>query len=217
MGSIAICSVYSRSKRAPTAWNVPAQVSAPTMMAAFGPRTLRTDTLDASAHLGGRPPGEGHQENPSRIDAVDDQMGDPVRQGIGLAGSRPGYDQERSRRRPRVFSDTVFGGPPLIVVELFQINSGHCRGSVRARRERRLSTIPVLFATPQLRLGLARPGARGCRWSSPKQWPVILPAALSGHRFAPGAWRPTNLKHLHNAPPPGALAGREMLLLLQRF
>ena len=111
------------------------------------PEYLRTDTLDASAHLSRRPPGEGHQENPARIDAVDDQMGDPVRQGIGLAGSCPGYDQERSRRRP-CLSDAVFGGPPLIVVELLQINSGHRVRSVRGATGKRLSTIPVLFATP---------------------------------------------------------------------
>ena len=147
LGSIAICSTYSRSKRAPTAWNVPAQVSAH-HDGRIRPEYLRTDTLDASAHLGRRPPGEGHQENPSRIDAVDDQMGDPVRQGIGLAGSRPGYDQERSRRRPRVFSDAVFGGPLLIVVELFQINSGHWVRSVRARREN--AYLQFLFCSQRL-------------------------------------------------------------------
>ncbi len=43
-------------------------------------------------------------------DAVDDQMGDPVRQGIGLTGSRPGDHQERRRRRPGVVSDAVCGG-----------------------------------------------------------------------------------------------------------
>ena len=116
-------------------WNVPAQVSAPVMMAGIRPKHLRTDTLHASRHLGRRPAGEGHQQNAARIGAIDDQMGDAVREGIGLAGSRPGDDQERRRRRPCVFSDAVFDGPPLIVVELLQIDSGHRVRSVRARRE----------------------------------------------------------------------------------
>ena len=103
-------------------------------MSAFGPSTCEQIRADASAHLGRRPPGEGHQENPARIDAVDDQMRHPMRQGVGLAGSRPGDDQERRSRRACVFSDAVFDGPPLLVVQLLQIGSGHRVRSVRARR-----------------------------------------------------------------------------------
>ena len=79
------------------AWNVPAQVSASVMTPALSPMHLRADPLDPARHLGRRPAGEGHQQNAARIGAVDDQMRDPMRQGVGLAGSRAGDDQERRK------------------------------------------------------------------------------------------------------------------------
>ena len=35
-------------------------------------------------HLGGGSPGERHQEDTAWVDAVDDQVSDPMREGIGL-------------------------------------------------------------------------------------------------------------------------------------
>ena len=60
-----------------------------------------------------------------RINAVDDQMRDPMRQGIGLARSGAGDDQERRSRRTGVLSNAVFDGPPLFRIELLQIGDGH--------------------------------------------------------------------------------------------
>ena len=72
--------------------------------AGLGAQHLRADALDAPAHLGRRAAREGHQQDAARIDAVDDQVGHPMRQGVGLARSRAGDDQQRRSRPP--FSPT---------------------------------------------------------------------------------------------------------------
>jgi hypothetical protein len=50
------------------------------------------DPLDTPRHLGGGPAREGHQQDFAGIGAIYDQVRDPVRQGVGLAGPRPGDD-----------------------------------------------------------------------------------------------------------------------------
>ena len=90
--------------------------------------TCAGDPLDPARHLGRSPAGEGQQEDAARIGAVDDQMGDAVGEGIGLARSRSGDDQERARRgwRPPV-SDAVFYRLTLLRVEFVEITDrdGH--------------------------------------------------------------------------------------------
>src|ERR1700680_3640558 len=51
------------------------------------------DSLDAPRHLGGGAAREGHQQDFAGIGTIDDQVGHPVRQGVGLAGHRPGTDE----------------------------------------------------------------------------------------------------------------------------
>ena len=46
---------------------------------------LSGDALDTSLHLRRGAPRESQQQNAARIDAADDEMRDPVRQGVGLA------------------------------------------------------------------------------------------------------------------------------------
>ena len=46
-------------------------------------------------HLGGRPAGEGQQQDAARIDAAGDQPGHAMHQRGGLAGAGPGHDQQR--------------------------------------------------------------------------------------------------------------------------
>ena len=60
------------------------------------------DPLDAARHLGCRAARKGQQHNAPRIGAVGDEVGDPVRQRVGLARTRAGDDQQRSmpRRSP---------------------------------------------------------------------------------------------------------------------
>jgi hypothetical protein len=95
LGCRPICSAYSRSSLAPIAWNVPAQVSASVMMPALAPSTLaqmlstRRLISDAARRE------KVISRDAARIDAVDDQIGDPVRQGVGLARSPSGDDEQR--------------------------------------------------------------------------------------------------------------------------
>ncbi len=56
---------------------------------------LACDPLDPLRHLGRRAARECHQQDTSRIGAVDDQMGDAMGQRVGLAGARTGDDQQR--------------------------------------------------------------------------------------------------------------------------
>ena len=75
-------------------WNVPAQVRASVITLAFWPMTLAGDPLDPTRHLGRGPAGESQQEDAARIGAVDDQMRDAMGQGVGLARSGSGDDQQ---------------------------------------------------------------------------------------------------------------------------
>lgn len=59
---------------------------------------LAADALDTAAHLVGGAAGKGHQQDATRIGAVEDQVRDPVGQRIGLAGARAGDDQQRPVR-----------------------------------------------------------------------------------------------------------------------
>ena len=83
---------------------------------------LSGDALDAPAHLGGGAPRKRHQQDAPGIGAVDDQMGDPVRQRVGLAGSGAGDHQQR-RSRPAVMRghDAVLDGPALLWIEAFEV------------------------------------------------------------------------------------------------
>ncbi len=58
---------------------------------------LADDGLDTPRHLLRRAAREGQQQDAFRADTLDDQVGNPVRQGHRLAGSRAGNDQQRTR------------------------------------------------------------------------------------------------------------------------
>ena len=53
------------------------------------------DTLDTLGHLGGGSPRKRHQQHAARVGALDDQVGHPVRERVGLSGSCAGYDKQR--------------------------------------------------------------------------------------------------------------------------
>ena len=84
--------------------------------AGLGAQHLGADALDAPAHLGRGAAGEGHQQNATWIDAMDNQIGDPMRQGVGLARSRPGDDEQWGDRTSGFAADTMFDGPPLFKI-----------------------------------------------------------------------------------------------------
>jgi hypothetical protein len=83
------------------------------------------DSLDPPRHLGGGPAREGHQQDFAGIGAIDDQVGYPVRQGVGLAGSRAGNDEQWPARRRIVLPDAMLDSPPLFRIEFFEIGDGH--------------------------------------------------------------------------------------------
>jgi hypothetical protein len=82
------------------------------------------DSLDPPCHFGGGPPREGHQQDFAGIGAIDDQVGHPVRQGVGLAGPSPGNDEQWPARRI-VLPDAMLDSPPLFRIEFFEIGDGH--------------------------------------------------------------------------------------------
>ncbi len=53
----------------------------------------RSDPLHPPSHFAGPAPSKRQQENSPRIHAVSDQMGNPVHEGFGLAGSSAGKDK----------------------------------------------------------------------------------------------------------------------------
>jgi hypothetical protein len=60
---------------------------------------LSRDPLHARLHLDCCPPRESHQKDAARIGAIDDQMGDAMGKGIGLARAGPRDDQQRRCHR----------------------------------------------------------------------------------------------------------------------
>ena len=74
-------------------WKVPAQASASVITPALSPEHLAGDPLDPFRHFGRRAAGKRHQQDAAGVGAVDDQMGDAMGQGVGLAGARAGNHQ----------------------------------------------------------------------------------------------------------------------------
>ena len=80
------------------------------------PDIRRADALDAALHLGRGAAREGQQQDAARIGAVDDQMGDAMRQRVGLAEPAPAMTSSGPPAPPR--RDAVLDGAPLFGVEL---------------------------------------------------------------------------------------------------
>ena len=89
------------------------------------PHDPSRDPFHPSRHLGGGAARECHQQNPPRIGAVDDQVGNAMRQGVGLARTCTRDDEERRARRAVLFPHAMLDGPPLFGVEGLKIGGGH--------------------------------------------------------------------------------------------
>ena len=111
------------------------------------PHDASRDPLDPSRHLGGGAARERHQQNPPRIGAVDDQVRDAVRQGVGLAGPRAGDHEERQPRRAVLLPDAVLDGPPLLRIEGLKVGGGYRHGSSRPFREKESRLLLCFLAT----------------------------------------------------------------------
>ena len=105
---------------------------------------LSRDALDTPRHFGGGTARKGHQQYSPGIGTIDDQMRDPVRQGVGLSGTRAGDDEERRARSGVLLPHTVLDSLSLFAVEAFKISNGH-PGQIGQRRSRYSITILVLF------------------------------------------------------------------------
>ena len=89
------------------------------------PHDIGRHALDPARHLGGCAARERQQHDPAGVDAVDDEMRDPMRQRVGLAGAGAGDDQQRAGVDE--FRPAVFHGAALVRVELGEIGGGHLR------------------------------------------------------------------------------------------
>ena len=80
---------------------------------------LARDAFDPLCHLGRGAPRKRHQQDPAGVGALDDQMGYPVGEGVGLAGTRSRNDEQwcrgQSSRR------AVLDGTPLFGIEGFEV------------------------------------------------------------------------------------------------
>ena len=83
------------------------------------------DAFDTAGHIESGSAGERQQQNPVRINAVDDQVGDPVGQGLGLARTGTGNHQQWPRVEGRPILDAVLDGTPLLLVEIDHVIVGH--------------------------------------------------------------------------------------------
>jgi hypothetical protein len=79
-------------------------------------QNLRIQPLDPAGHLGCGPPREGHQRDPARVGAIDDQMGHLVSQSIGLTRARTRDDEQRRPNHDAVLFYSVFDGLTLLAI-----------------------------------------------------------------------------------------------------
>jgi hypothetical protein len=98
---------------------------------------LSRDPLDTFRHLRRGTPRERHEQDSARVGAANDQVGDPVGEGIRLTGSSAGDDQQ-GRSDMAIGSDAMLDGPTLLRIERLKIGCGR-------RRKHELS--PVRFQT----------------------------------------------------------------------
>src|SRR4030095_2052668 len=85
------------------------------------------DAFDASRHLSRGTARKGHQQYPAGVGTVDDQMGDPVSQGVGLSGTRARDNEQRHARWSALLPHAMLDSSSLFAVEAFKISNGHRR------------------------------------------------------------------------------------------
>jgi hypothetical protein len=87
---------------------------------------LARDPLDPLRHLGCRAPRERHQQNPARVGAADNQMGNTMRKRVRFTGTRTGDDQEGNANMT-LGADAVLDGTALLWIERLEIGCGRRR------------------------------------------------------------------------------------------
>ena len=81
------------------------------------------DALDPLGHLGRGATGKRHQQDPTRVCTLNDQMGDPMGEGVSLSGSGAGNDEQG--RRGQSAAGAVLYRTPLLGIKSFEV--GGCR------------------------------------------------------------------------------------------
>jgi hypothetical protein len=84
---------------------------------------LARDAFDPLCHRGRRAPRKRHQQNPAGVRTLNDQVGDAMGEGVGLAGTRSRDDEQRRRRQSS--RGPVLDRTPLLGIESFEV--GGCR------------------------------------------------------------------------------------------
>ena len=113
------------------------------------------DALDAPGHLGRRAARKRHQQDAVGIGAVDDQMGDPMRQGVGLAGAGPGDHQQRPATG--LVANAMLGRAPLVRIQLVEIGGEH---ALRINRLPRTINRPDSLFVRNAEMNAAGPNGR---------------------------------------------------------
>jgi hypothetical protein len=113
---------YSRSRRAPMLWKVPAQGR---LAAAWLDAPRMRCRTPAARHLVGGAAREGQQQDALRVGARLDQARDPVRQRIGLARPGAGHHQQRTHE---VRAQVMLDRGALLGVELRERVDGSLAG-----------------------------------------------------------------------------------------
>src|SRR5262245_9585828 len=91
-------------------------------------KDMNCNSFHPSDHLGGCTTRECQEHDSPGIGPIYDEVCDTISQGIGLARSRPRYDDERQDSCPGRCT-TVFYGSALFRIEHSEIEVGHGRGA----------------------------------------------------------------------------------------
>ena len=76
------------------------------------------DGLHAPRHLNGSPPGKREKQNSVWINAIDNEVGNPMSKGFGFAGPCSGNNQEWTAGESSVFDGAACDGLPLLFIEI---------------------------------------------------------------------------------------------------
>ena len=90
-----------------------------------GAESSRSDPFHATGHLDGGSSREGQQQDAVRINAVHDQVGDPVGQGLGLAGTGARDHKQGFGIGGRAVTNAMFDCAALLRVEVGEIIVSH--------------------------------------------------------------------------------------------
>src|SRR5262249_32273831 len=89
------------------------------------------DAPGSALHVGGGAPRERQQQDAARIDSAHDEMGDAMRQRVGLAGARARDDQQGEGGSEVVAA--MLDRATLLVVEPLEIDRGHASPTSQQR------------------------------------------------------------------------------------